>query len=159
MLDSKRCGFVLAIALLCVGPAEAAAQGGGGGREPMTPLAYRQDLMGQMRSTMAALTAIHAGEAGAPEHVLPRAVILEQLGTMLGGAVPEGAAPEGSRALPAIWASPADYARSVEEFQGATRALEEVARAGDAEGLAAAQTTVQRACASCHMQFRGPPVR
>lgn len=147
----------LGSALLLGGAAGAAAQSAGGGGAPqMTPLTYRQGIMQHMQGNMGALTAVRSGQAGSPEHALARATILHQLGMMLGDVFPEGSASEESRALPAIWSNPAEYAQSVQAYQAATNALVEAARAGDAEQIATAQTAVQRACASCHMQFRAP---
>ena len=148
--------LVLGCALVVAGPAGAAAQAAGGGPPPMTPLAYRQGIMQQLQGNMAALTAVRTGQAGAPGHALPHATILHQLSMLLSDPFPEGSATEGSRALAAIWESPAEYAQSAQALQTATAALVEATRGGDMEQVAAAQSAVQRTCAGCHTRFRGP---
>jgi cytochrome c556 len=103
------------------------------------------------------LTAVRTGRAGAPGHVLARATILQQLASMLPEAFPEGSAAQGSRALPAIWTSPAEFSQRIQAIQSATQALVAAAGTGDTEQIASAQMAVQQACGACHMQFRGPP--
>jgi cytochrome c556 len=160
---SKRSAVVLALGLtLAAGSsselsAQARGAGGGGrGAPPMTPLLYRQNIMEQLQQSMSALTAIRNGTVGAPSHLVGRATIVQQLAAALSDAFPAGSGGDGSRALPAIWSSPADFDSRIQAIEQAANTLVEAARAGNVEGVAAAQTSVQQACAGCHMQFRGP---
>jgi cytochrome c556 len=82
--------------------------------------------------------------------------IVQQLATMLPEAFPANSGGEGSRALPAIWENPADFAARVQAIRTAADALVEAARGGNADQIQAAQQGVQQACAGCHMTFRGP---
>jgi cytochrome c556 len=158
-----RCLAVGAIAAgLVLGTAGAATAqqrgGGGGGRggPPMTPLVYRQNIMEQLAQSTSALTAIRNGTAGSPTHLLARATIIQQLASMLPEAFAANVGGEGSRSLPAIWESPAEFASRIQALRTAADQLLEAARGGDAEAVGTAQTAVQQTCAGCHMQFRGP---
>jgi cytochrome c556 len=62
---------------------------------------------------------------------------------------------EDSRALPAIWEQPEEFAAKVTNFQEAAANLE--ANAGtDLESLQAAMGTLGESCGSCHEDFREP---
>lgn len=122
----------------------------------MTPQAYRVGIMQNFQANMAALNAARMGQAGAPAHVLSRAIIFQELTKMLPDAFPAGSAGEGSRALPAIWTDAAGFQARVQAIQQAANGLVEAARAGNAEQVQAAQMTLQQACGACHMAFRGP---
>jgi cytochrome c556 len=160
VLFSKKSVVAWALGLaLLAGSSEgvsAQARGGGRGGPPMTPFVYRQNIMEQLQQSMGALTAIRNGAVGAPSHLLGRATIVQQLSLALSDAFPPNSVGEGSRALPAIWENPAELGTRIQALQTAAEALVEAARAGNAEGVAAAQTSVQQSCAGCHMQFRGP---
>lgn len=62
---------------------------------------------------------------------------------------------EGTRALPAIWESPADFQAKWQEFGTAVSALQQVAGNG-AEGLGAAVGPVGGTCKSCHEKYQAP---
>lgn len=122
----------------------------------MTPLVYRQVIMQQLQESLGALTAIRNGTAGAPSHLLSRAIVVQQLSAMLPEAFPAGSGGEGSRSLPAIWNDAPAFSARVRAMRVAAAGMVEAASNGSAEEIAAAQTAVQQACAGCHMQFRGP---
>jgi cytochrome c556 len=155
-------GWALAAALVFGAGEQASAQqrgggaGGRGGAPPMTPLVYRQTIMQQLQQNLGALTAVRNGTVGAPTHVVARALIIQQLSAMLPEAFPANSGGEGSRALPAIWSSPAELTARVRAMRIAAAGLVSAARGGDADAIGTAQTAVQQACAGCHMQFRGP---
>jgi cytochrome c556 len=75
---------------------------------------------------------------------------------MLPEAFPANSGGEGSRALPAIWSSPTEFAARVRDMRIAAAGLVEAAQSGSAEEIGTAQTAVQQACAGCHTPFRGP---
>lgn len=122
----------------------------------MTPTAYRQGIMQQFNANMQALGAIRQGQVGAPEDMLSRAIVLQQLSRTLSNAFPAGSIGEGSRALPAIWENAAEFQARVEAIQQAGNALVDAARGGDAAAVQEAQGAFQQTCGACHMQFRGP---
>jgi cytochrome c556 len=156
-----RCATVLVlVAAMATADSDAldAQQRGGGGRggPPMTPVVYRQQIMQQLQQSTGALTAIRNGSVGTPSHLLPRALIVQQLAVVLTDAFVANPTGETTRALPAIWENAADFATRAQALRTAADALVAAAQGGNAEAIAAAQTTVGQACAGCHMAYRGP---
>lgn len=159
----RNLSFVLALAAaLALGTGEVAAQGqgrgGGGGRggPPMTPVVYRQQIMQQLQQSTGALTGIRNGTVGAASHVVPRALIIQQLATMVQDAFVANPTGETTRALPAIWENAADFASKAQALRTAADELLEVARGGNAEAIGTAQQAVGQTCQGCHMAYRGP---
>jgi cytochrome c556 len=130
--------------------------GGGRGGPPMTAVGYRQQIMTQLQQSTGALTAIRNGTVGAPSHLLPRALIVQQLSIILADAFTANPTGETTRALPAIWENAADFAAKVQALRTAADGLVEAARGGNAEAIATAQTAVGQTCQGCHMAYRGP---
>jgi cytochrome c556 len=122
----------------------------------MNPTTYRQNIMMGFQQNQAALTAIRNGTVGAQGNIVQRAIILQQLALSLNDAFPANSIGEGSRALPAIWTSTADFQARVQAIQTAANALVEAARGGNAEAIATAQMAFGQTCMQCHMTFRGP---
>jgi cytochrome c556 len=59
-----------------------------------------------------------------------------------------------TRALPAVWSDPEGFHKAADDFVAAADKLTELAKAGDAEGVAAQVKVVGDACAACHRTFR-----
>jgi cytochrome c556 len=72
------------------------------------------------------------------------------------GMFPEGSALPGSRALPSIWSSKADFDRRAADYRQAALALRDLARSGDRTAFAAQVEVVQSKCAACHQRYRAP---
>ena len=159
-----RCATVFALALMMTlaGGHDAAAQdrgrgaGGGRGGPPMTPVVYRQQIMQQLQQSTGAMTAIRNGTVGSPSHLVPRALIIQQLASLVGDAFTANPTGETTRALPAIWENAADFASKTQALRTAADALLEAARGGNAEAIGTAQTAVGQTCQGCHMAYRGP---
>lgn len=148
-----------AVMVLSNGDEVAAQQrgaGGGRGGPPMTPLLYRQHLMQHLQESMQDIGAIRGGTAGAPAHLLPRAIIVQQLAAMLPEAFPANSATEGSRSLPAIWENASDFSSKVEATKTAANAFVDAVRGGNADAIQTAQQGLQQTCQGCHMAYRGP---
>jgi cytochrome c556 len=60
-----------------------------------------------------------------------------------------------SRALPAIWEQPDNFKAAAEKFQGDTAKLVELTRGGDEAAIKAQILEINKACGSCHDDFRG----
>jgi cytochrome c556 len=162
-MSTRRATVLALTVVLALGSADAIAaqgqgRGGGGGRggPPMTPVVYRQQIMQQLQQSTGALTAIRNGTVGTPSHLLPRALIVQQLAVMLPDAFVANPTGETTRALPAIWENAADFASRAQALRTAADGLVEAARGGNAEAIATAQTAVGQTCAGCHMAYRGP---
>jgi cytochrome c556 len=71
---------------------------------------------------------------------------------------PKGSGPEAgkTRALPEIWAKPADFAAAAKMFEDRAPALVAAAKAKDVEAVDKAFKSVGGACKNCHDTFRGP---
>jgi cytochrome c556 len=59
-----------------------------------------------------------------------------------------------TRALPAIWSDPEGFQKAANNLADAATKLAELAKAGDAEAVAAQVKVVGDACAACHKTFR-----
>lgn len=159
-----RCATLLALVAMTTlaGPNDVAAQGqgrgGGGGRggPPMTPVTYRQQLMQQFQQSTGAMTGIRNGTVGTTSHLVPRALIIQQLAIILPEAFAANPTGETTRSLPAIWENAADFASEAQALRTAADALLEAARGGNAEAIGTAQTAVGQTCQGCHMAYRGP---
>ena len=138
--------------------AQGQGRGGGGGRggPPMTPVVYRQQIMQQLQQSTGALTGIRNGTVGTASHLVPRALILQQLAIMLPDAFTPNPTGETTRALPAIWENAADFASKAQALRTAADALLEAARSGNADAIATAQQGIGPTCQGCHMAYRGP---
>ena len=158
---STRRTVVLALAVLALtigGEASGQQRGGGGGRggPPMTPVVYRQQIMQQLQQSTGAMTAIRNGTVGSASHLVPRALIVQQLAIMVGDAFAANPTGETTRALPAIWENTSDFASKVQALRTAADAMLEAARGGNAEAIGTAQTALGQTCQGCHMAYRGP---
>jgi cytochrome c556 len=71
---------------------------------------------------------------------------------------PKGSGPESgkTRALPAIWTKPADFAAAEKLFSDGAGQLAAAVNASDIEALRAAFRTVGKSCKNCHDGFREP---
>ena len=69
---------------------------------------------------------------------------------------PAGTGPEAgkTRALPEIWAKPAEFKAAMKKFSEAAPKLQTAANAGDVAQVKTAFGDVGKACKNCHDQFR-----
>jgi cytochrome c556 len=59
-----------------------------------------------------------------------------------------------TKALPAVWSDPAGFRKAADNFVAAADKLAELAKAGDADGVAAQVKLVGEACLACHHTYR-----
>jgi cytochrome c556 len=59
-----------------------------------------------------------------------------------------------TKALPAVWSDNAGFLKTASEMVDATTKLAELAKAGDADGVAAQVKAVGEVCAACHRTYR-----
>ncbi|MBS0643539.1 MAG: cytochrome c [Acetobacteraceae bacterium] len=67
---------------------------------------------------------------------------------------PKGSDKGDTKALPEVWSDPAGFKKAADEFGAAALKLADAAKAGDADGVAAATKAVGDACGACHKVFR-----
>jgi cytochrome c556 len=61
-----------------------------------------------------------------------------------------------TKALPAVWARPAEFERAQQAFTESVQRLSQAAQAGSLAAVQPAVDDVQRRCKACHDQFRQP---
>jgi cytochrome c556 len=59
-----------------------------------------------------------------------------------------------TKALPAVWSDSAGFLKAATDLADAATKLAELAKAGDADGVAAQVKVVGDACAACHRTYR-----
>ena len=61
---------------------------------------------------------------------------------------------ENTKALPVIWSERADFEKAASKMADSATKLAELAKAGDADGVAAQTKELGEACGACHRHFR-----
>lgn len=61
-----------------------------------------------------------------------------------------------SRAAPAVWQRPDEFAQAMRDFDNAVKALETSVTSGERTSLSRSVTTVGGTCSACHQVFRRP---
>ena len=72
------------------------------------------------------------------------------------GLFPPGSDGGASKALPSVWSDRAGFAKAAARYEAAAQKLGDVARAGDAPGVAAQWSIVRGTCGACHESYRQP---
>ena len=67
---------------------------------------------------------------------------------------PAGSDKPPTRALPPVWSDPEGFHKAADNFVAAAEKLTQLAKAGDAEGVAAQVKVVGDACSACHRTYR-----
>jgi cytochrome c556 len=61
---------------------------------------------------------------------------------------------DNTKALPEIWSDPAGFKKDADALGAAAMKLADAAKAGDADGVAAAAKSMGEACGACHKTYR-----
>lgn len=72
------------------------------------------------------------------------------------GMFPAGSDGGTTKALPTVWSDPAGFANASAAFEAEARKLGDLAKAGDAAGVAAQWAIVRGTCGACHDTYRQP---
>ncbi|QDZ06699.1 cytochrome c [Sphingomonas panacisoli] len=72
------------------------------------------------------------------------------------GMFPAGSDGGTSKALPTVWSDPAGFAKASAALEAAATKLGDLAKAGDAPGVAAQWAVVRGTCGACHDTYRQP---
>ena len=132
------------------------AQRGGRGPTASPAAQYRQNIMRGFNAFNGMIRAITREQAGDPSHVQGLAEGWDRLAATLTEAFPAGSAGEGSRALPAIWEQPEEFAQKIADLRAALQGLAAAAQSGDAAAVSEAAGAVTPTCGGCHQPFRAP---
>ena len=144
----KHVGAVLAAALVA-GAAHAAD-------EPANLVKYRQAAMKSVGANITALAMVAKGEISTLDNVAANArAIRDGLGAA-GPLFPAGTGAEAgkTRALPAIWERPEEFAESMKKSAEAADAMIAAADTGDLGQIRAALGALGKTCGGCHDNFR-----
>ncbi len=147
------CGSLLVGLAMSAAPGHAAAQQRE--RERPSPFgAYRDNVMGALRSHVGAMRAVAQNDLPLQDEVLEHAVATYQLSLMVGDMFPAGSGEGNTHALPAIWENPQDFQQKVKAFQDAAADLLTAARTGDNAAVLKAMGPVGQSCNDCHKAYR-----
>ena len=102
--------------------------------------------------------AIHRGLGATPDlpSVRTNADKLAQLSQKASGWFPAGTGPDAgkTRALPAIWQNPNDFAAKLRNLQAAAKAFDAASRTNDVAAMNARFAELGGACKACHDKYR-----
>lgn len=117
---------------------------------------YRHGLMHVIGAKNAVLRGMARGDIPPDDaHFRKAASDLAALSTMVAEGFPEGSGDvQGSRALPAIWSNPDDFAAKIQEFEKAATDVADAAATGGFAGGKDSVKAVGDACGDCHRDFR-----
>jgi cytochrome c556 len=82
---------------------------------------------------------------------------LKELASQLPSWFPEGSGPESgvkTAAKPEVWSEPSEFREAAGRFQSETAKLDQLAMAGDVEGVKGETRALAAACKACHDKFR-----
>lgn len=150
MVRGLAVGALVAVSVFVLGASLGIAQ------SPEEQVDARQNQMktfGQSTKTISGFLKEGTGDMAAVQEA---AAALEEGAQRLPTLFPEGTEQgvSDSRALPAIWERPDDFAQRIETLQAATADLTTAAESGDKAAVAAAFAPVGQACGGCHENFR-----
>lgn len=79
---------------------------------------------------------------------------LTDWGRAMPGMFPPGSDGGTTKALPTVWSDRAGFEKAAATYEAAARKLGDLAKAGDAPGLAAQWAVVRGTCGACHDTYR-----
>lgn len=123
--------------------------------KPETQVKIRQSAYTLMNLNLSSLDAMASGKRALNKEEAVRAAdMLALLATVPKGYFGEGTGGEPTRAKPEIWTHRADFDAKMDRMVNEAAKLPAAARTGDAAALKNAVNDVDKACASCHDDFR-----
>jgi cytochrome c556 len=125
--------------------------------EPANLIKYRQSTMKAIGGHMGAIAGVVKGEVSFSDELFGHAHAINEMSKNLVRLFPQGSGTEAgeTRALPAIWEKPDDFAASVKSLQDESAKLMEVAKAGDMGAIGAQVGALgKNSCGGCHNNFR-----
>jgi len=116
---------------------------------------YRQAVMKSLGGHMASVVAIVKGQVDHKDHLAAHADAIAGMGKIVKDIFPEGSdMAADTKALPAIWEKPDDFAKAVAAFETASANLAKAADSGDMAAVGAALGPLGQSCGGCHKPFR-----
>ncbi len=122
--------------------------------DDLNPIETRQAGQDLLAGTYAGIKAVVADKGDVKTLETPAKAIarwIRQFPTQFPKGTEQG---HNTKALPAIWSDPEGFRKAADNLADAATRLAELAKAGDADAVAAQVKVVGEACAACHRQFR-----
>ncbi len=117
---------------------------------------YRQAVMKALGGHMGSVAAIVKGQVGHKDHLAGHGEAIAAIGAMTKDMFPSDSNNvAGTKALPAVWEKPEDFAKVVAAFETASANFAEAAGGGDMAAVGAALGQLGQSCGGCHKPFRG----
>ena len=121
---------------------------------PIDPIETRQAGMDLQSGDFAGIRAVVAAKGDVKTLENPAKAIarwIKQFPTLFPAGTEQG---HDTKALPAIWSDNAGFQKAAGNLASAATKLAELAKAGDADAVAAQVKVVGDACAACHKDYR-----
>jgi cytochrome c556 len=132
----------------------AIAAAGTAGAAVYDPIETRQAGQDLLRDTFAGIKVIVATKGDVTKIEAPAKAMARWI-TQFPTQFPKGSDQgHNTKALPAVWSEPAEFQTDANNLATQATKLAELAKAGNAEAVAAQVTVVGDACTTCHKTFR-----
>lgn len=141
---TKKLALLMVLALAAAGSARAQ------GYDPIETRQAGQDLM---LGDYSGIRAVVAAKGDVKTLEKPAAALARWI-KQFPSQFPPGSDKGNTKALPAVWSDPAGFRKAADEFVGAADKLATLAKAGDADAVAAQVKVVGDACGACHKTYR-----
>lgn len=117
---------------------------------------YRKNVMKSLGAHTAAIAAVVKGEVDFWQQIVVHAVAIDGVNRTILELFPSGTGPEAgdTRAEPAIWQQPGQFADAARRVSAEAAALVDAARRGDRQAITTQFASLGRACGGCHETFR-----
>jgi cytochrome c556 len=123
--------------------------------KPEDQIKLRKAAYSLMNYSFGSLAAMAEGKrAFNKEEALRNAELLSQLASVPRGFFGEGTDKGETRAKPEVWTHRADFDAKMDQMITETGKLYQVAKSGDADAIRKAVADVDKACSSCHDDYR-----
>ena len=145
MIDMMRTPVLLAVLTLAAAGAAYAA-----GPDPLETRQAGQDLLA---GDFAGIRAVVAAKGDVKTLENPAKAMARWI-KQFPSQFPPGSDKGNTKALPAVWTDMAGFEKAANDLADAATKLAELAKAGDADGVATQVKAVGDACAGCHKTYR-----
>lgn len=142
---TKRLALLAVLALAAAAPARA------DGPEPIETRQAGQDLLAGTYAGVRAVVATKGDVKPVEASAKAMARWMRQFPSQFPLGTEQG---HDTKALPAVWSDRAGFAKAAGEFAGASDKLAQLARDGDADGVANQTKVVGEACGACHRNYK-----
>lgn len=144
----KKIALTAAVVLAAGGSLTGAARAQG-----IDPINTRQTALDLLAGTFANVRGVVATK-GDVKTLEGAGKAIQRFGALMPSLFPAGSDKGTTKAGPAIWSDAAGFQKAAMTLSGAGGKLAELAKAGDADGVAGQVKVIGDACGACHKDFR-----